>query len=437
MQTYVKEVSALDDFTCQFTFTESHPRFLLFYFSVQMWGMVRIVPKHIWEDKDPMTFKNYDPDQGWPVWTGPYSLTKASPSEFVWDRRDDWWGAKTGFKPLPAPERLIFVEAGDTDRKAAMLEANEVDGQPSLSILTMLTLVERNPNVIGWTEDPPYAWIDACPGGIVFNCEHPIWGDRDIRWAVAYAIDNQKMAELSSGGYGFPARFTFPMYPPLEALLDENADLIEKYDMRTFDPARSRQLIESKGWEMGPDGIYVKDGKPLRVELIGKSMGPEGQIMLSAFLKNVGIDAVPKLMAHTTYYDVRSRGQYEIDSGHSYCGSVFDPWGELNTLHSQWIVPVGEVHSNNRGHFSNPEFDSLTDQIKALVPGDPRIKPLFRKALEIWLRELPAMATAQQLRVVPYSTKYWTNWPTAKNNYFHPPNWHGCFLRVITEIKPA
>ena len=47
-----------------------------------------------------------------------------------------------------------------------------------------------------------------------------------MRWAIAYAIDNKKVADVIHGGTsGIGARFQFPMYPPLEAMLDENADL--------------------------------------------------------------------------------------------------------------------------------------------------------------------------------------------------------------------
>ena len=61
------------------------------------------LPEHIWADQDPLTFTNYDPDQGWPVFSGPYTLLSTSDNEFVFQRDDDWWGVAVGFKDLRAP----------------------------------------------------------------------------------------------------------------------------------------------------------------------------------------------------------------------------------------------------------------------------------------------------------------------------------------------
>jgi peptide/nickel transport system substrate-binding protein len=72
-----------------------------------------------------------------------------------------------------------------------------------------------------------------------------------------------------------------------------------------------------------------------------------------------------------------------------------------------------------------------------LQADDPKEHDLWRQALEIRLKEIPIISLSQQKRIVPYTTKYWTNWPTEQNGYFHPPNWWMCFLIPILNIKPA
>jgi hypothetical protein len=42
------------------------------------------------------------PAEGWPVTTGPWRLVSSGPDQKVYERRDDWWGARTGFQRLPA-----------------------------------------------------------------------------------------------------------------------------------------------------------------------------------------------------------------------------------------------------------------------------------------------------------------------------------------------
>jgi len=439
MQRFVKEATAVDKLTARITLKEAYPRFMFNNFSVHIWGAVRILPKHIWNGQNPLTFTFFDLAKGWPVFTGPYRMVKASSNEFVYDRRDDWWAVKTGFKPLPAPERIVFLEAGADDRKAAALEANDVDGQPSLTIDAFSKVKERNPKAVAWLDKSPYAWIDPCPGTLGFQTETPPWDNVDLRWAVSLGIDRKKYADAVGFGTGLPARYNFPFYAPLEALLNENNDLFDKYNTLEYNPQKAMQRIEKAGYTKGGNGMYQKDGKTLQANLLVpiESLTLPGISLLATNLKAIGIDAVPQGLASTQWTDKRNRGNFEIETGQVACGSVVDPFAELNLFHSQWIKPQGEIRGNNYWGYKNPEYDTVVDKIRLLPPGDAGIKPLFRQALEMRLRDLPHFAIAQQYRVVPFSSKYWTNWPSAQNNYIHPPNWWMTTLLAITSLKPA
>lgn len=433
----VASAEAVDDVTVKITLAKPDPRFVVNAFGVRIWGAVRIVPKHIWEGQDPNTFNNFDLEKGWPVWTGPYRLVKATSTEFVFDRRDDWWAAETGFQDLPAPERIIFVEAGPDERKAAALSANEVDGQPSLRIDTFNTVMEQNPNAIGWTSEPPHAWIDPCPGMLGFNTRIAPWDDPDMRWAIAYALPNQQIGDAGTGGFGQVSPYNFPDYPALQSWLTENQDLLDQYNSTVHDPAKAKEIIESKGYVMGADGFYEKDGERLQVDILFKTEEPILPALVVSAFQEVGIDAAPRALAGAAYFDARNTGDFEIETHHVACGSVVEPYDELNLLHSRWIKPIGERASNNIWGWSNAEYDQIVDEMQTIEPGAPRQHELFRRALEIRLQELPIISLTQQRRVVPYSTMYWTNWPTADNDYHHPPNWWMNFLMLVVEIEPA
>ncbi len=439
MQRYVREATALDPLTARIALKEPYPRFIFNNFSVHIWGAVRILPKHIWQGQNPMTFTFFDLAKGWPVFTGPYRMVKATGNEFVYDRRDNWWGAKTGFRSLPAPERLVFVEAGTDDKKAAALQANDVDGQPSLTVDAFAKVKDRNPNAIAWLDKQPYAWIDPCPGCFGFQNETPPWDNPDLRWAVSLGIDRKKYADAVGFGTGLPARYNFPFYAPLEGLLNENSDLFERYNTLEYSPQKAMQRIEKAGYTKGGGGIYQKDGQPLKANILvtTESLSLPGVSLLVSNLKAIGIDAAPTGLASTQWTDKRNRADFEIEAAFVACGSVVDPFAELNLFHSQWIKPKGEIRGNNIWGYKNAEYDAVVDKIRLLQPGDAGIKPLFRQALEMRLRDLPHFAIAQQYRVVPFSTKYWTNWPTAQNNYIHPPNLWMTTLQVILNLKPA
>ncbi|MEZ4617963.1 MAG: ABC transporter substrate-binding protein [Caldilineaceae bacterium] len=433
----VENAEAVDELTVQITLAKPDPRFIVNAFGVRIWGAVRIVPKHIWEGQDPNTFNNFDLDKGWPVWTGPYKLVKATSTEFVFDRRDDWWAAETGFQDLPAPERIIFVDAGPDERKAAALSANEVDGEPSLRIDTFNTVLEQNPDAIGWTADPPHAWIDPCPGELGFNTRIAPWDDPVMRWAVAYALPNQQIGDAQTGGFGQVSPYNFPDYPALQSWLTENQDLLDEYDSTAYDPDKAKELIESAGYTMGSDGFYEKDGERLTVDILFKTEEPILPALVVSAFQDVGIDAAPRALAGAAYFDARDTGDFEIETHHVACGSVVEPYDELNLFHSRWIVPIGERASNNKWGWSNAEYDQIVDEMQTIEPGAARQHELFRRALEIRLQELPIISLTQQRRVVPYSNAYWTNWPTSENDYHHPPNWWMNFLMLVVAIEPA
>src|SRR4029450_6953131 len=109
-------------------------------------------------------------------------------------------------------------------------------------------------------------------------------------WAVNYAIDREQIVQIAYEGSTFPSRHFFPAYPPLDRLvgLAEQAGLYDKYPLMTHDPEKAKQIIESKGYTMGSDGYYEKDGTQLTLDLatneafiekqrIGQGVGEGGE----------------------------------------------------------------------------------------------------------------------------------------------------------------
>ena len=93
---------------CASTSQTPNPHFHLIreaFPAVGIWGGLTILPKHIWEGKDPLTFKSIPP-----VGTGPYKVKDASQTAITYERRDDWWGTKVfGVQPAPG-DRPVPVQ---------------------------------------------------------------------------------------------------------------------------------------------------------------------------------------------------------------------------------------------------------------------------------------------------------------------------------------
>ena len=145
MTTWVKDVQAPDPQTVVITLTGPNPRFVVDEFGVEVWSTVLIVPQHIWQGQDPLTFRNYDPAKGWPVGTGPYKLVRSTPTEQDFDLLPSWWAADTGLHAMPSPKRAIWVGVDTEDVRASLAVSNQLDAMWTMSRSTFETAVSRIP----------------------------------------------------------------------------------------------------------------------------------------------------------------------------------------------------------------------------------------------------------------------------------------------------
>jgi len=240
MKEWIKSVEKVDDLTVLFKLNKPNPRFQLDYFSVRIWGSVSVMPKHIWEGQDPLTFKNYDPAKGWPVYSGPYVLCKVSETEFIYARNDNWWGAKTGFQKLPEPKKLVWTWYGPEETRAAAMADNNLDSLMDITLGALQALQAKNPNVITYFKEAPFAWVpDPCSRTFEFNTSKEPWNDPKLRWAVAHLINRDQIIKIAYEGTTLPSKHFFPQYAPLDRLVKvlEDKGMYEKYPLWDYDPA--------------------------------------------------------------------------------------------------------------------------------------------------------------------------------------------------------
>ena len=439
MQLWVKEMKKVDDQTMVFTLNEPNPRFQLDYFSVKIWGSLSPLPKHIWENQDPLTFKNYDPAKGWPVFSGPYKLAKISETEFQYVRDDNWWGAKTGFKPLPAPKKLIWTWAGPEETRAALMADGQLDSLMDITLGAFQALQARNPNVIAWYNKEPYAWLDPCSRTLEFNTTMEPWSDPEMRRALNYLIDREQIVQIAYENTTQASHSFFPAYPPLNKYLELIKDDPNYKDLWTHDPAKAAQIFESKGWTKQGD-YYTKDGKQLAIDIETHEAFIEKQRIAAVLVEEFqagGINATTRVLAGGTWENNLNFGTFQARMGWQNCGSINEPWASMDTLSNRHLKPVGERASNNGWRWDNPEYSAAVEKIGVLPLGDPAIDPLFKEAMAIYYAQLPTIPITQAKKLIPFDNTYWTNWPTAENNYIHATTWWQSTLEILTRIKPA
>jgi peptide/nickel transport system substrate-binding protein len=449
MQDWIASVNKVDDLTVEFQLTRPNPRFQLDYFSVRIWGGVNIVPEHIWNGQDPESFTNYDPAQGWPVFTGPYKLASASETEFTYVRDDNWWGAQSGFQELPQPKKLVWTWYGPEETRAAAMADNQLDSLMDITLGALQALQTQNPNVIGHFGEPPYAWVpDPCSRTFELNHTVEPWNDKEMRWALNYAIDRDEIVAIAYEGSTFKSEHFFPAYPPLNSYVDQakDAGVYDVDELWKHDPDRAKEIIESKGYTMGDDGYYARDGEQLSLDIATHEAFIEKQRIAQVLVEQfqaIGINATSRNEAGATWTDNFHFGRFEARMGWQTCASVNEPWASMDTMNVRHLVPVGERAADNRNSWrwsgeAAEAYGALVDEMGTLPLGDPRVEELFVEAMGIWFDELPVIPITQAKKIIPFNNTYWTGWPTAEQNYIHPPTWwQGNTEKIILSLQPA
>ena len=151
-------------------------------------------------------------------------------------------------------------------------------------------------------------------------------------------------------------------------------------------------------------------------------------------LKRHGVTA--SLTLPPDFNDRFQKGDF-VGSIYGHGGSIREPYDTLRLYQGKSIAVPG-AHLVNFSRWKNPDFDSIVDEIYVTDPQDtPRLKELFRAAMEIWLPELPDIQLVQNHHRIPMNTTYWKNWPTQDNPYINGASWHLTFPLVLWNLQPV
>lgn len=152
-----------------------------------------------------------------------------------------------------------------------------------------LDYVEANPgemksykamNHVSVTEYPDFVYQQ-----MYFNTMAWPFDDKRVRQAAAYAIDRQAIIDNLMEGHASS------LYTPIHPLTWAFSEDVNTY---AYNPAKAKQLLDEAGWKVGADGVRVKDGKRLSVELLYPNAGNQVRIrtapVVQQWLNAVGFD---------------------------------------------------------------------------------------------------------------------------------------------------
>jgi len=397
-----------------------------------------VMPEHIWKDvpdEEIATFMNYDQAKKWPVVTGPYGVSDATDQYTYYDLWPTWWAVETGFvKEYPAPWR-IRQEAFTNDTLAAQKLINkEIDHPLDMRPMVVSSLLIQADHVSTWTgRKPPFGYMDWWPISIQFCTEKPPFDNPKVRWAIAYAIDQQKVVDVGWAGAGMVANGPFPGFPKLVGYMDGIKDITDKYNVLEFNLEKSAALMTEAGFTKNKDGFWAdKDGVVPDSNLYaGVPLFGDIAPVVAEMLRTGGFACEHKAPPDVWAAKVDGRASMFL-FGHG--GATIDPFDTFMLYHSE-PLPMGEQDWSNITRWYNEDFIAVTDEMNKTAMDDPKMPELFKKGMEIWYEELPDMPLVQWFHRIPVNNWYFENWPTAENPYMNSALWHLTMLSVVLGLK--
>jgi peptide/nickel transport system substrate-binding protein len=188
------------------------------------------------------------------------------------------WGSSLWESPGEARlDRIEFRIVPESGVRVGSLQSGEVDA------IGNIAQQDEAPLAAAGVQLPARA-NPGIPFGISFNHDTPVGGDPAVREAVSLGIDR---AELVATVYPSQTR------PATSVLASSTPGYADQSALLGSDPARAAAVLDAAGWLPGPDGIRVKGGQPLTVELTffaNAAANRPSVELLQQQLRRVGID---------------------------------------------------------------------------------------------------------------------------------------------------
>ncbi len=187
---------------------------------------------------------------------------------------------------------------------------------------------------------------------LAFNTSHPVVSDVAVRRALAYATDRKRIIDLITHGVDLLAEADQPAF----SWAHDAALRPIPYDL-----AKARATLDAGGWRPGPDGIRVKNGRRLHVEVVtttGNVIGNRVAVLLQSTWHDIGVETAIKTYASALMFASYAAGGItqtgKFDANLSAFISGLDP-DDSFLLTCDQVPPAGQ----NVFRFCSKEVDGL------------------------------------------------------------------------------
>ena len=302
-----------------------------------------------------------------PVGSGPYAFAGLDTArvEIALKRHDGYHGAKPEltelrFRFYPAtPEALRGVQSGEVDGL----------GYVPPQYLADVGIIADRANVYG----PSISGYTA----LFFNLKLPVFAEREVRQALALAVNREELVSQGLGGWGTPG--DSPILPGSWAHTTEG---VASYP---FDPDRARRTLEEAGWQVGASGVREKGGQALAFTLLTDN--DPGRVavanLLAQQLGAVGCQVTVQPLAAGDVAQLLALRRFEAALS-GWVGLASDP-----DPYQMWHSSQAES-GYNFANYANPTVDEALAQARLTTDQDQRAAH-YARFLQTFATDVPSL----------------------------------------------
>jgi peptide/nickel transport system substrate-binding protein len=300
-----------------------------------------------------------------PVGTGPFKFVEWKKGErLVLEANPEYFGGK------PDIERVVVLFIPDENTRLLQLTKGDVD----VAFLPPKLAAKAQSKSVRVFTVPTGEWC-----GLSLPYKNPLFQDKNLRHAIACAIDKQSIVDKIMDGKGEPTSIPFR----------SNHWAFNPHAKRySLDLATAKALLAASGWkDTDGDGILDKNGKPLRFTLMyaaGDVLRKDICTAVRTDLRKVGIDVE---LAGLSWEQIKPR-MYQ-DATLFFFATVYDPDDQYPIWHSQFI---GQGWWNP-ACYQNKRVDELLEKGRAVMGREERRK-IYGELQEILAEDQPMIFIA-------------------------------------------
>ena len=384
-------------------------------------SQLAILPKHFWTDKD---FSSTSLD--FPLGSGPYQVEKVDAGRSIRYKRDpDYWG-----KDLPINkgkfnfDHIEYDYYKDSNVALEAFFAGEYDYRIENTAKLWETGYNATPVKDGRIikAEIPHQRPQGMQG-FIYNMRRPVFQDKKVRQALAYAFDFEwSNKQFAYGGYKrtdsyfenseLAAQEGAPEGRVLEILNGYKDKLPADIFTTRYEPPKTdgkgnpranlrkaMKLLDEAGYKLGKDGIRVneKTGKRLTFEIIDSNPLFERWVLpFIANLKKIGVEANFRVLDPAQYQN--RMNDFDYDMTIMSIGQSSSPGNEQRDF---WASEKADIPGSR--NYIGIKDDVIDDLIEKIIQAPSR-------------EELVALTRALDRILL--------------NGYYIIPHWHIDYWRI-------